>query len=101
MSTDTTEAAVAQLIENGPRIFSAVDDLLEQGVRSSSETEKALNTLDEAMRMAREHPEVRERLRFLFVVLAGHTHVAGPLAPRLAQLKTDAAAFTAGGDPHV
>jgi hypothetical protein len=80
-------------MENAPAIISAVDDVLEQGTRSSTVTAKAIDTLDEAMRMAREHSIVRDRLRFLLTVVAERTHVSGALAGRLEQLKADAAAL--------
>jgi len=80
-------------MENAPAIISAVDDVLEQGTRSSTVTAKAIDTLDEAMRMAREHSIVRDCLRFLLTVVAERTHVSGALAGRLEQLKADAAAL--------
>jgi hypothetical protein len=90
MLTIDTQTAVAQLMQDAPRMISAVDDVLESGVRSSSVTAKACEVLEEMLRLAVAVPDVRERLQLLIDVLAAHVHVSGALEGRLAALKASA-----------
>jgi hypothetical protein len=88
--TTNAVAVLEHLAQAAPRIISAVDDVLESGVRSSNVTGPAIELLDETLSLARTVPEVRERLQLLIDTVAMHAHASGPLEIRLAALKAKA-----------